>query len=275
VGAFTFVPTRNFCDPHPRRYRIESREATQIFNHTTIINNFGVDSHSQNFINHGIDPERITAVTRTEIHPITIHDTTGPAARGEQLGRDGRTLFVDRPHFNDNPSPAMDRGVPPRTSPVARPGIGSPHQPPNNYGNVNALPQQHYQPTAPVQTPTPSTHPSSSANYYVPPTPTRPPANYNLDNSIDNRRYPSPRQQQIPGSVSGNNENRGSVPTAVPSSPPTGESPQHNYVAPPNEPSVNQPRANSPPPASGGQSHGAPTAPPQRSGGNKNQKGQE
>ena len=26
VNCFTFVPTRNFCDPHPRRYRVAARD---------------------------------------------------------------------------------------------------------------------------------------------------------------------------------------------------------------------------------------------------------
>ena len=43
---------------------------TQIFNQTTVINNFNV--HDHNLVNRGIDPEHITAVTHTPIHPVAI-----------------------------------------------------------------------------------------------------------------------------------------------------------------------------------------------------------
>jgi len=134
VGAFTFVHTRDFFDSHPRQRRIESREVTQIFNRTTVINNFDVDRGNRNFINHGIDPGRITAVTRTEIHPVVIRDATGPGAHGERFGRDNRTLIVNRPHFSDNPQPPNRGGSPRASSPS--PAVGSPYQPPRN-GNQN------------------------------------------------------------------------------------------------------------------------------------------
>src|SRR5208283_1294824 len=59
-NCFAFVPIGHFCDPHPRRYCVAPTQVTQIYNHTTVINNFNV--HDHNFINHGIDPERITIV---------------------------------------------------------------------------------------------------------------------------------------------------------------------------------------------------------------------
>jgi hypothetical protein len=311
LGAsfFTFVPTRNFCDPHPRRYRVESREAAQIYNHTTVINNFNLDSRSRTFINHGIDPERITAVTRTEIHPVAIHNTTRPVARGEQLGRDGRTLIVNRPHFTDNP-PQSNRDVPPHNPPVARPVIGSPYQPPNNHGNDNSQPQQHYQPAAPTpllgqpQAPRGGTFGSQDRNGPTPPithappsAPIQPPANNNLNNSTDNRRYPSPHMQQIEQQSQhanpGNSGGHVGVPVTPPAQPPQhnygapattpsppAQPPQRNYVSPRNEMPPSESRPNySQPPAAGNQPHSAPPAasPPaqsQRSGGNKNQNGQ-
>ena len=96
ASAFVFVPTKNFCDPHPRRYCVRPAAVTQIYNRTTVINNYNVDSHNRDFINHGIDPQHITEVTHTPIHPVAIREATAPIARGEQLGRDGRTLMVNR-----------------------------------------------------------------------------------------------------------------------------------------------------------------------------------
>ncbi len=272
VSAFTFVPTGNFCDPHPWRYRVAPAQVTQVYNQTTVINNFNVDSRSRVFVNNGIAPERITAVTRTEIHPITIRETTTPVARGEQLGRDGRTLMVNRPHFTDNPPPAMNRGEPAHNAPVAQPVARSPHQPPNNYGNNNAQPQPRYQPAAPAplmgqpQAPHATTFSApvepvrSPSQNYAPITPAQPSApNYN---STDNRRYPSPRMQQIesqsPRTNPGNSGGHAVAPVehSAPAQPPPAES-RSGYPQPNN--AGNQYRA-TPAPSS-------PPAQPQRSSG--------
>jgi hypothetical protein len=209
AGAFTFVHTRDFCDSHPWRHRVESREARQIFNRTTVINSFDVDRSRRSFINRGIDPGRITTATRTEIHPVAIRDTTGPAARGERLERDGRTLMVNRPHFSDNPSPSNPGAMPHATPPS--PAIGSPYQQSHNGDkNNNLQPQRSSQPMPPVRTPgqrqiPPVTTPGSPVRNgmvtptglsprYAPVAPVQPQApNYN---STDDRRYPSPKMQQ-------------------------------------------------------------------------------
>jgi len=103
IGAswYTFVPFSRFCDPHPYRHRFPSRQVTQVFNKTTIINNFGAGSHNT-VINHGIAPERITSVTKTEIRKVSIRDA-GPAfakgPRSERLENNGRILTVHRPNI--------------------------------------------------------------------------------------------------------------------------------------------------------------------------------
>ena len=256
LGAdfFTFVPTRNFCDPHPRLYRAQPREVTQIFSRTTIINNFDVDRGNRNFINHGIDPGRITAVTRTEIHPVAIREATAPIARGEQLGRDGRTLMVNRPNFTANPRPAGRGTLPPAAPPS--PAMGNPYQPQPSNGNENnnSQPPRRYQPATPAQTPgqrqiSPDTTPGSPGrgnvtppagrsplpgNRYAPITPAQPPTPNN--NSIDTRRYPSPRMQQAeqqnprgnPGNPAGNMS--AASPPAQPPAPP--QPPQRSYSRP-------------------------------------------
>jgi hypothetical protein len=305
MNWFTFVPTRYFCDLHPRRYRVEAREREQIFNRTTVINNFREDNHTRTFVNRGIDPDRITAVTRTAIHQVAIRETTERVPRGEQLGRDGRTLMVNRPHFTGNPPP--NRREPPHgVSPG--PGAGSPYQPARNPNeNVISQPPRRYEPAspapAPVQRPIPPaassgspgrggvTPPSerspSPGNRYAPVVPVQPqPPNYN---SIDNRRYPSPRMQQsepqVPRANPGNvpEVNRSSTPAqppqrnygapvAAPSlrmqpSPPA-QAPERIYVSPRNQtpPSESRPSYAAPPPA-GNQSHAAsaPSSPPAQS----------
>jgi hypothetical protein len=116
-NCFAFVPIGHFCDPHPRRYCVAPAQVTQIYNHTTVINNF--NGHGRNLANRGIDPEHITAVTHTPIRPIAIRNTTAPSGHGpraDQLSRDGSTLVVNRPNFADNPTPGGNRNNRPTQS---------------------------------------------------------------------------------------------------------------------------------------------------------------
>ncbi len=113
VNFFTFVPTRNFCDPHPGHFRVPRTQVTVIFNRTTVINNFNVNSHNHTVVNNGIPPQRITAVSKTPIHQIAIRDSTVPGARGEQFGSNGGTLVVNRPHIPENAVSTLNGGVRP------------------------------------------------------------------------------------------------------------------------------------------------------------------
>ncbi len=95
VNFFTFVPTRDFCDPHPRHFRVAPADVTKFYSRTTVINDFHVNSRSHGVINGGIPPQRITAVTRTEIHPVAIREMSAPGRHGEQ---------IDSGHFGGQPS---------------------------------------------------------------------------------------------------------------------------------------------------------------------------
>ena len=128
AGWYTFVPVSRFCDPHPYRHRLPSHNVTQVFNKTTIINNFGAGSHNT-VINHGIAPERITSVTKTEIRKVSIRDA-GPAfakgPRSERLENNGRILTVHRPNI---PEGRVDlHGTTPLKTISS--GKGSPYAPP-------------------------------------------------------------------------------------------------------------------------------------------------
>jgi uncharacterized membrane protein YgcG len=179
VGCFAFVPTRYFCDPHPRQHCLPHTRMTQVFNQTAVINNFHVRDHDHGFVNHGIDPEHITAVTHNPIHPIPIRNaptTPGHGPRGDHLSPDGNTLFVSHPPRRGSPA----SGRPPQQN---NHRTGMPSQPvsPPQAGSAVRVPPQH--PTAP-------------AGYNSSPTPHQ------------NNRSPSPRQQQqsprpSPGSAYG------------------------------------------------------------------------
>lgn len=121
VSFFTFVPTKNFNDPHPHRYRLASAQVRQIYGRTTVINNFNADSRSHAIINAGIPPQRITAVTRAEIRPVTIREMSSPVSRGEQVERNGQTLDVNRPHFDTSDAAAFNSVVRPSAQPHVAP----------------------------------------------------------------------------------------------------------------------------------------------------------
>ena len=202
VNCFTFVSIGHFCDPHPRRFRVGATQVTQIYNHTTVINNFNV--HDHHFVNHGIDPEHITAVTHTPIHPISIRDTASPSGHGphgDQLSHDGRTLAVNRPHFVDHPVPGETRINHPL--PSASPAQN--HSPQPN-GNQSASPtRQIRQSQVPVVT---TRGPQEGNAIRVPVQHPAPPANYNYSSptpNYDNRTIsPRGREQQPLQSPRGN-----------------------------------------------------------------------
>jgi hypothetical protein len=200
VNFFTFVPTKNFNDPHPRRYRVEPGQVAQIYNHTTIINNFNVDSRSHAIINVGIPPQRITAVTRTEIRPVAIRETSAPVARGEQLGRNGQTLEVNRPQFNASAVTTLNNGVRPHPTAPAQNNFSQPNRSFNNpqtpSQNNFQRPSAGYNPQtgAPVQT-LPVVQPQAPQNRNYPPATTRP-AN----------QYPQPNHNPAPGQTPSANQ---------------------------------------------------------------------
>jgi hypothetical protein len=193
VNFFTFVPAQNFCDPHPRRYRVTPAEVTKIYNHTTIINNFNVNSHDRTVVNNGIPPERISAVTHREIPRVNIREASASVPHGEQLGRDA--LIVNRPHIQENAVSTLNQGIKP---PAIRPGTPRPLII-NGNGNENnptphtSVPQQGH-PSQPNQK-------SFEPQVSQPVQPSVPPVNHNVrpvqtpDNNY-NQRIMSPRDQQ-------------------------------------------------------------------------------
>lgn len=195
ANFFTFVPTRNFCDPHPRHYRVTPTQAAQIYDHTTIINNFNFNNHS--VVNNGIPPQHITAVSGVQIHPVPIHTTAAPLAHGapgERFGQNGQILLVNRPHFVENTAPSLNQGVRPhpevsnrnnnhnrlsQPSAPQNPPVGHPE---NSRANINE-PENHNN----LSAPTPPVNHSSPA-----PTP-----NYNSShNNNHNTSLMPPKMQQ-------------------------------------------------------------------------------
>ncbi len=268
ANAFTFVATKDFCDPHPRRHRVEASEVARIFNQTTVINNISFDSHHQGVVNAGVPPHDIAAVTRQEIHPVTIQAGNGIVAWGgrhEQFAYNGNTLVVNRPRFVGTPVLSLHQGTPPSTQPgqnkfqpvvhgngnnaftqPVNPGqINSPHQNINQnpYQNFNWTPPrvpQTQQPAAPhVNAPNPqapnNVTPAPPRNYSTWPNQNQKP-NYNYNNSSNPGLTPGTQgseQQSLYGNTTVQPSSSDPA-TANHYSPPV-DQPQNNYAPPPDE----------------------------------------
>lgn len=215
ANFFTFVPTRYFCDPHPRRHLIARTQVAQIYDHTTLINNFNEDRRNHLIINGGIAPDHITAVTKTPIPRLVIRDAPTRVARGEQIQHD--ELAVYRPRFTAAAVSALHQGVAPRPRPIqvplrnnspVRPSVGNP-SPPEVHRVVpqEQLPHNVVSPVnnrySPPQNPT-----EPQNNFSRPPNNQNPPGiqrvspqelpTHNLTPQPDNHYSPAPDQRSAP-----------------------------------------------------------------------------
>ncbi|HSR87728.1 MAG TPA: DUF6600 domain-containing protein, partial [Pontiella sp.] len=124
--CYTFVATRYFCDPKPRRYCLDAKDARRIYERTTVFNRIDYDVRKQRVVNGGISPDIISTLSGQAISPVTVRHTAGRTennGRREELNRNTRTLVVSRP----------DRGVSQGYGSSARVRAGIPQ---------NHLPQQ-------------------------------------------------------------------------------------------------------------------------------------
>ena len=96
ANAFTFVLTKNFSDMHPHKFRAAPEQVAQIFNHTTVVNNF--NAHNRTIVNNGIPWQHIAAVTHTEIHPVPVREIVGTDARNRQSYFQNPNVSVQMQH---------------------------------------------------------------------------------------------------------------------------------------------------------------------------------
>jgi hypothetical protein len=80
VDCFTFVAAEHFCDRRPRYYRENHERVTQIFNQTTVINNYNV--RNQTVVNGGISVERISSVNHRPIQPVAVAELPNARRQG-------------------------------------------------------------------------------------------------------------------------------------------------------------------------------------------------
>ncbi len=70
ANCFTFVSIGNFCQPHPRNYCVPPTQITQIYNQTTIINNY--DYNHRTIVNNGVSITTIGAATHRPIQAVGV-----------------------------------------------------------------------------------------------------------------------------------------------------------------------------------------------------------
>ncbi len=84
ASCYTFVSIGNFCQPHPRYYCAPPQQVTQIYNQTTIINNY--NSHNHTIVNNGVPVSTIGAAAHHPIHPVSAGSLADGRQRGWQHG---------------------------------------------------------------------------------------------------------------------------------------------------------------------------------------------
>ncbi len=185
LGVYTFVPLSHFCDDHPHHHRIPPAQVTQVFNHTTVINNITIqDKH---VINHGIDPRNVAAASHKEIHKVVLQDlapNAGTTVRPDHLDRTGQKLVVWRPQLpattgnagtttgSNADRPGNHGGRPNSGFPNPPMANGSPAVPPadNHHADLSHkenkdpvpvhMPKEDRSPVLPVPQPTQAIHPA-------------------------------------------------------------------------------------------------------------------
>jgi len=129
-SQFSFVSWRRFCDRNPHYYIEPSRNVQNIYNNTTIINNYG--SSNNLVINNGVPPQRVQALARIELREVLIKDApvlAGVVVKPDRLEKEGSQLVLYRPQVQvPSPSPALQANpnVPPGTVPVYANGKNGP-----------------------------------------------------------------------------------------------------------------------------------------------------
>lgn len=158
--CYTFVPKSRFCDRAPWRHSLASADVVQIYNKSTVVNNY-VSGSNNTVINEGVGRDNIARFTRSEIRKVEIRDMPASEARrtirSERLDKNGTELAVFRPQIPNAPERSTTRanaelrsvqrptgnGIPAESSAAKVTSIGSaaPMQtlrPRENGGNVRS-----------------------------------------------------------------------------------------------------------------------------------------
>jgi len=155
ASCFTFVPTAYFCNPHPRNYCVAPAQVTQVYNNTTVINNYNINNRT--IVNHGIAVENIATASHSTIHPVPVHqvnNTIVQHGQSQQFNRPANVSGANHQGYN------RDFGSPLRTPGSSQSYPHQPNQnattsqavPPHAISIANQVPPQHkYSPPTPPQ----------------------------------------------------------------------------------------------------------------------------
>ena len=72
VGSYTFVSTSYFCEPNPRKHRVDQRNANEIYRQTAERDGLGLNPQRGGLTNTGISPASIASASGHEIQPVPI-----------------------------------------------------------------------------------------------------------------------------------------------------------------------------------------------------------
>ncbi len=100
ADCYTFVATRNFCDPKPVLHRVDRQDAQRIYDRTKVFNRMDYDARRQRMVNEGISPTIISTLSSQAVEPVSVRYSgrrSGNNNRHEQLHRNSKTLVVSRP----------------------------------------------------------------------------------------------------------------------------------------------------------------------------------
>jgi hypothetical protein len=128
ANCFTFVSLGHFCEPHPRNYCVPPQQITQIYNQTTIINNY--NSHNRTIINNGVSVTVIGAAAHHPIQAVSI----GTLVNADRHGWRGQSVaHPAHPFGADTSNGSAVR----QSASTGGNGVGS-----NHYSTVNAPAQK-------------------------------------------------------------------------------------------------------------------------------------
>ena len=96
---FTFIGSDRFCDSNPRAHYLPASRVENIYQQTTVINNYNITSNNT-VINNGIPASQIPAVARQEVRKVSVREMS-PANQTQvapdRVQQSGATPVIYRP----------------------------------------------------------------------------------------------------------------------------------------------------------------------------------
>lgn len=108
-GCYSFVPVGHFHSHRPYRYGVPPTVVNNIYNNTTVVNNYGVINNT--VVNRGIPVDRVAAATGTRIPRVPLQTSTRPAAPNRADQFTGNRLVAYRPNLPKDSQSAPTRAA--------------------------------------------------------------------------------------------------------------------------------------------------------------------